>query len=133
MAAPCPAPGNYAMCLLFKPMCPSVPFPQTAATASAPHTWLGYDITKHTVLKKKKNKPTPRAKGKVRVYTGFGGRVGTGGSKFSEEAGRGACGGQLGVATTMSQTWLGWASLSMPYFRVSYSLSKTSSSNICKK
>lgn len=37
----------------------------------------------------------------------------TGDSKFSEEAGRGACGGQLGVATTMSQTWLGWVSLSL--------------------
>lgn len=56
-------------------MCPSVPFPPVAAAASAPLTWLGYDITKHTVLKKK-NKPTPRAKGKVRVCTGFGGEGG---------------------------------------------------------
>lgn len=29
----CSTPGNYATCLLFKPMCPCVPFPQTAAVA----------------------------------------------------------------------------------------------------
>lgn len=89
-------------------MCPSVPFPQTAAAASAPLTWLGYDITKHTVLKKKTNPhPGPRERSGCAQALG-GERVETGDSKFSKEAGRGASGGQLGVATTMSQTWLGW-------------------------
>lgn len=41
--------------------------------------------------------------------------------------------GELDVATTMSQTWLGWMSLSLFISRVSYSLSKTLPNNVWKK
>lgn len=61
-------------CLLFNSVCPTVPFPQTAAAASAPLTWLGYDITKHRVLEKKNTHTQGQGKGQgVHRLCGEGG------------------------------------------------------------